>query len=108
VTIVLIIILAIVLMVVLGVAIVGLALKLLWWALVGLVIGSLARLVLPGVHPIGWLATIGAGIAGALLGGIVGDALGWGGVLEFVLSIAAAALLIAALGGSSRQRSLRG
>jgi uncharacterized membrane protein YeaQ/YmgE (transglycosylase-associated protein family) len=102
VVIVLIVVLAIILMVVLGVALVGLALKLLWWALVGLVIGSLARLVLPGAHPIGWLATIGAGIAGALLGGIVGDALDWGGLLEFLLSIAAAALLIAALGGTRR------
>lgn len=100
--IVLIVIVAIIVMVVLGIAIVGLALKLLWWALVGLVIGSLARLVLPGAQPIGWLATIGAGIAGALLGGDRRDALGWGGVLELVLSIAAAAVLIAALGGTRR------
>jgi uncharacterized membrane protein YeaQ/YmgE (transglycosylase-associated protein family) len=93
---------AIILMVVLGVAVVGLALQLLWWALVGLVIGALARLVLPGIQPIGWLGTIGAGIAGALLGGIVGDAFGWGGLLEFLLAIAAAALLIVAFGGNRR------
>jgi hypothetical protein len=56
VAIVLIIILAIILVVVLRVAIVGLALKLLWWALVGLVVGALARLVLPGATPrsAGW------------------------------------------------------
>jgi uncharacterized membrane protein YeaQ/YmgE (transglycosylase-associated protein family) len=98
----LVVVLAIILMVVLGVAVVGLALQLLWWALVGLVIGALARLVLPGVQPIGWLGTIGAGIAGALLGGIVGDALGWGAALEFLLAIAAAALLIVAFGGTRR------
>jgi uncharacterized membrane protein YeaQ/YmgE (transglycosylase-associated protein family) len=98
----LLVVLAIILMIVLGVAVVGLALQLLWWALVGLVIGALARLVLPGAQPIGWLATIGAGIAGALLGGIVGNAFGWGGLLELLLAIAAAALLIVAFGGTRR------
>jgi uncharacterized membrane protein YeaQ/YmgE (transglycosylase-associated protein family) len=87
--------LALVLMVVLGIAIVGFVFELLWWALVGLVIGALARLVLPGEQAIGWLGTIAAGIAGALLGGIVADALDWGGVLQFLLAIAAAAGRIA-------------
>jgi uncharacterized membrane protein YeaQ/YmgE (transglycosylase-associated protein family) len=95
--------LAIVVLVVLGVAIVGLVLKLLWWALVGLLIGALARLVLPGGQPIGWLGTTGSGIAGALLGGIVGNAFGVGSVLQFVLAVIAAALIIAVLGGSGRQ-----
>lgn len=99
----LLVVLAIVVLVVLGVAIVGLVLELLWWALVGLLIGALARLVLPGGQPIGWLGTIGSGIAGALLGGIVGDALGWGGVLQFVLAVVAAALIIAFLSGSRRE-----
>jgi uncharacterized membrane protein YeaQ/YmgE (transglycosylase-associated protein family) len=94
--------LALVVMIVLGIAVVGFVFELLWWALVGLVIGALARLVLPGEQAIGWLATIGSGIAGALLGGVVGDALGWGGFLQFVLAIAAAAGLIAILGGSRR------
>jgi uncharacterized membrane protein YeaQ/YmgE (transglycosylase-associated protein family) len=94
--------LALVLMIVLGIAIVGLVLELLWWALVGLVIGALARLVLPGEQAIGWLGTIAAGIAGALLGGIVADALDWGGVLQLLLAIAAAAGLIALFGGTRR------
>lgn len=95
--------LAVVLAVVLGVALIGLALKLLWWALVGLAIGLLARLILPGVHPIGWLGTIAAGIAGALLGGVVGDAFDLGGFLQFVLAVVFAALLIAAFAGGSRR-----
>jgi uncharacterized membrane protein YeaQ/YmgE (transglycosylase-associated protein family) len=86
--------LAVVLMLLLGVAVVGVAFELLWWALVGLGIGALARLVLPGKRPIGWLATIGAGIAGALLGGIVADVLDWGAVPQFLLSVAAAAGVI--------------
>jgi uncharacterized membrane protein YeaQ/YmgE (transglycosylase-associated protein family) len=99
---VLLVLLAIVLAVVLGVVVVGLALKLMWWALVGLVIGALARLVLPGSQPIGWLWTVGAGIAGALLGGIVADAFDFGGIFEFLLAVGVAAALIAALGGTRR------
>jgi uncharacterized membrane protein YeaQ/YmgE (transglycosylase-associated protein family) len=91
---------AIVLLFVLGWVVVGLALKLLWWALIGLVIGALARLILPGKQPIGLLATAGAGVAAALLGGIIGNALDLGGVLQFVVAILAALLLIAGLSGT--------
>jgi uncharacterized membrane protein YeaQ/YmgE (transglycosylase-associated protein family) len=94
--------LLLVLMIVLGIAIVGFVLELLWWALVGLLIGALARLVLPGEQAIGWLGTIAAGIAGALLGGVIGDALDWGGFLQFLLAIAAAAGLIAVFAGTRR------
>ena len=99
---VLLIVLAIVLAVVLGIALVGLALKLVWWALIGLVIGALARLVLPGTQAIGWLWTILAGVAGALLGGVIADALDVGSILQFLIAIGVAALLIATLGGSRR------
>jgi uncharacterized membrane protein YeaQ/YmgE (transglycosylase-associated protein family) len=95
--------LAVILLVLLGVAVVGVALKLLWWALIGLVIGALARLVLPGMQPIGWLGTVLAGIGGALLGGIVADAFDVGGVVELLLAIAVAAALIAAFAGSARE-----
>lgn len=93
----------IVLAIVLGVALLGLALQLLWWALVGLVIGALARLILPGVQPIGWLWTVVVGIAGALLGGIVADAFDFGGFLQFVVAVLTAAALIAAFAGGSRR-----
>ena len=101
--IVLLVILAVILAVVLGVAVIGLALDLLWWALVGFVIGLLARLLLPGIQPIGWLGTIAAGIAGALLGGMVGDAFDLNGLLRLVLAIAVAAALIAAFAGGTRR-----
>lgn len=93
---------ALVLLMILGVAVVGIALKLLWWALVGLVIGGLARLFLRDTPPIGWPATIAAGIAGALLGGIAGNILGGNWLLELVLAVAIAALLIVWLGGRRR------
>jgi uncharacterized membrane protein YeaQ/YmgE (transglycosylase-associated protein family) len=44
----------------------------LWLAVVGLIVGGLARLVLPGVEGIGMGGTILAGLAGSLVGGFVG------------------------------------
>jgi uncharacterized membrane protein YeaQ/YmgE (transglycosylase-associated protein family) len=101
----LLILLVLVVMIVLGIAVLGVVLELLWWVLVGIVIGALARLVLPGIQPIGWLGTIAAGIAGAILGGVLGDALGGNGLLELVLAVALAALLIAAFSGTRRAYS---
>jgi uncharacterized membrane protein YeaQ/YmgE (transglycosylase-associated protein family) len=98
----LVILLVLIVMIALGVAVVGVVLELLWWALVGLVIGALGRLVLRGSPPIGWLGTIAAGIAGALLGGVIGDVLGGNGLLEFLLAILVAAVLIAVFSGGRR------
>lgn len=98
----LVVLLLLVLAIALGIAVAGVVFKLLWWAVVGLAIGGLARLVLPGRRPIGWLWTIGAGVAGALIGGVLGDALGGNALLELVLAVAAAAVLIAAFGGGRR------
>jgi uncharacterized membrane protein YeaQ/YmgE (transglycosylase-associated protein family) len=99
----LIVLIAIVVLFVIGGWLLGLALSLLWWTLIGLVVGALARLALPGVQGIGWLATALFGIAGALLGGIIGDAIGVGTILQFIISILVAAGLIALLGGGRKR-----
>jgi uncharacterized membrane protein YeaQ/YmgE (transglycosylase-associated protein family) len=44
-----------------------------WWILVGLAIGALARFILPGENPMGWVATLILGIAGSILGGFLGS-----------------------------------
>ncbi len=49
----------------------------LWWLIVGLVAGALARLVMPGKDPMGLLATLILGIAGSILGGLVSSLI-WG------------------------------
>ena len=41
-------------------------------ALVGLVVGAVARLIYPGQQPMGWIATIILGIAGSYLAGLIG------------------------------------
>ncbi len=98
----LLIILAIIVLIVIGGAVIGFALKLLWWALLGLLIGALARLLIPGRQAMGWLATALVGIGGALLGGIVADALDTGGFVQFLIAVAVAALLVEALAGGWR------
>lgn len=44
-----------------------------WWLLVGLVAGALARLVVPGRDPMGILGTLLLGLVGSLIGGFLGD-----------------------------------
>jgi len=46
------------------------------WILFGLVIGVIGKLLMPGRDPGGFIITILLGIAGALLGGFIGQALG--------------------------------
>ena len=44
---------------------------------VGLVVGAIARFLLPGEQKMGWILTVALGIAGSFLAGFVGQALGW-------------------------------
>ena len=67
----------------------------LWYAFMGLIVGGLARLFVPGRQDLGLGATALFGIAGALLGGIIGhEWLGLGGFGQFLCSIAIAAILV--------------
>lgn len=66
----------------------------------GIIIGPLARLVMPGKQDIGLLATIIAGAVGALVGGVIAQLLGvgdTGGIdwIKLFLQIAAAAAAVA-------------
>lgn len=47
------------------------------WIVFGLVVGIVAKLIMPGRDPGGMLVTIGLGIAGALVAGFIGQLLGW-------------------------------
>ena len=52
----------------------------LYWILLGLVAGTLAKFLVPGRDPSGCIVTILLGIIGAFLGGFIGTKLGWGTV----------------------------
>ncbi len=49
------------------------------WIVLGLVAGALAKLLMPGKDGGGWLMTMVLGIAGAFVGGFLGDLAGVGG-----------------------------
>lgn len=65
----------------------------------GLVIGALARLLKPGKQNLGLLATLGLGLVGSVIGGVVANLLGTGDIFElnvigFVVAVIAAVLLV--------------
>ena len=49
----------------------------LWWILIGLIAGAIAKAIVPGRDPSGCLITILLGIGGAVLAGFLGQQLGW-------------------------------
>ena len=67
------------------------------WILFGLIVGAVAKLLMPGRDPGGIIVTMLLGIAGALLGGFVGQALGFYGPGEaagFIMSLVGAVVLL--------------
>jgi uncharacterized membrane protein YeaQ/YmgE (transglycosylase-associated protein family) len=67
------------------------------WIVFGLVVGIIAKLVTPGRDPGGFVITMLLGIAGALLGGFIGRAMGFYGPNEtagWLMSIGGAILLL--------------
>jgi uncharacterized membrane protein YeaQ/YmgE (transglycosylase-associated protein family) len=68
------------------------------WLLIGLVIGALARLLVPGRQHIGVIMTILIGVVAALVGGILTTAIIGAGhtVITFIVALVAAALLVSA------------
>jgi uncharacterized membrane protein YeaQ/YmgE (transglycosylase-associated protein family) len=68
------------------------------WILFGLIVGAVAKLVMPGRDPGGIIVTMLLGIAGALIGGFAGQALGLYGEGEaagFFMSLLGAVVLLA-------------
>jgi uncharacterized membrane protein YeaQ/YmgE (transglycosylase-associated protein family) len=68
------------------------------WILFGLVVGVIAKLLMPGRDPGGFIVTILLGIAGALFGGFIGRAMGFYGENQgagWIMSILGAILLLA-------------
>ena len=55
------------------------------WIVMGLIVGLLARFIMPGKDPGGFIITILLGVGGGLLGGYIGTLLGLGSVTGFDL-----------------------
>ncbi|MBA3540286.1 MAG: GlsB/YeaQ/YmgE family stress response membrane protein [Deltaproteobacteria bacterium] len=66
--------------------------------IIGLVVGALAKLIMPGKDPGGIIVTMLIGVAGALIAGLLGRALGWYSTGEgagFIASIVGSIVLLA-------------
>jgi len=71
--------------------------SILGWILFGLIVGALAKLVMPGRDPGGIIVTMLLGIAGAVIGGFVGRAMGFygpGQAAGWLMSFFGAVLLL--------------
>ena len=71
--------------------------SILGWIIFGLIVGVVAKLIMPGRDPGGMIVTILLGIAGALVAGFLGRALGWYGdndPVGFVMATLGAILLL--------------
>ncbi len=76
----------------------------------GLIIGALARLIKPGKQDLSLLMTLGLGIVGSIIGGLIASTVGTGGIWElnilgFVLAVVASVLLIGVAEGMSSKKS---
>ncbi|UCG75458.1 MAG: GlsB/YeaQ/YmgE family stress response membrane protein [Gemmatimonadota bacterium] len=69
------------------------------WLVFGLIVGALAKWIMPGRDPGGFFVTMLLGIAGAMVGGFLASFLGIGGVSGFnlgslIIAVAGALLLL--------------
>ena len=79
----------------------------------GLVIGALARLIKPGKQSLSVLVTLLLGLVGSVIGGLIAQLFGTGGIFElnilgFIFAVIAAVLLIGVaegMSGKSRSRA---
>ena len=70
----------------------------LWVVLIGLVVGALAKLIMPGKDPGGFIVTILLGVAGSIVATWLGRAIGWyqaGQSAGLIMSVVGAVLLLA-------------
>lgn len=68
-----------------------------WMAVIGFVVGLIARAILPGTQSLGIILTAVLGIAGSFLAGFAGQAMGWyaqGETAGFIASVVGAILLL--------------
>ena len=71
--------------------------SILGWILFGLIVGIVAKLIMPGPDPGGMIVTILLGIVGALIGGFIGRMLGWygeGDPVGFIMAVIGAMVVL--------------
>lgn len=85
--------------------------SILMFLLFGLIVGFLARALMPGRQSMGFIATALIGIAGSFVGGIIGNVFAGAPLLDlhasgFIGSIVGALIVLAIMGWSSRRQGV--
>ena len=78
-----------------------------WYLLIGIAVGIIARILLPGRERMGWFMTVILGAVGAFLAGSLGIWLGWytfPSWIGFAAAVVVAMILIALYSGAKRGR----
>jgi uncharacterized membrane protein YeaQ/YmgE (transglycosylase-associated protein family) len=85
--------------------------SILCWVVFGLIAGAIAKFLMPGTVPGGFVLTIILGIIGALVGGFLGTLIGFGDISGFdlrsmALAVGGGVLLLAIFGVASRKKRI--
>ena len=75
------------------------------WIIFGLIVGIVAKFLMPGRDPGGFVITAVLGIVGALLGGYLGRAMGWyreGEPAGFIVAVIGAIIVLVTLSAAGR------
>jgi uncharacterized membrane protein YeaQ/YmgE (transglycosylase-associated protein family) len=85
--------------------------SIIWFLVVGLVAGLIARALMPGKQPMGLLGTMLLGIVGSFVGGLIGSLFTRGPFLELrpaglIMSVIGALVVLAVFGWSQRGRRI--
>jgi len=78
------------------------------WIIFGLIVGAVAKLLMPGRDPGGIIITMLLGIVGAVLGGFLGRAMGFyqeGEAAGFLMSLVGAVVLLAIYRAMTKRRA---
>jgi len=81
----------------------------LWMLIIGLIVGAIAKFIMPGKDPGGIIVTMLIGIVGALIAGFLGRALGWyaeGEPAGFIASVVGAILLLIVYRLATKKRTI--
>jgi uncharacterized membrane protein YeaQ/YmgE (transglycosylase-associated protein family) len=77
--------------------------EIIWFIIVGAIVGALGRLINPGPDPMGWIVTLLIGIAALVIVGLIVDSLLWGIILGAIIAAVLVTLVQRFLPGSDRR-----
>ena len=75
------------------------------WLLLGLIAGALARLLVPGRDPMGWLGTMALGLVGSVVGGLLADLIFDDDAVGLIGSVIGAVIVLLLYNAVVRNRS---